>query len=79
MELGGPTEMFLAWFKDSKKSGSTLISKIYFPSKIVQVRVNGGNNLELYKVVIIFCLFICPIITHIALGRFAYDFEWGPW
>ena len=36
--------MFLVYFWDSKLSGSTLIAKVQFPGKIVQVRVNGGSN-----------------------------------
>ena len=38
------TRMFLTWFWDSKLSGSTFIAKIWFPGKIVQVRVNGESN-----------------------------------
>ena len=38
--------MFLALFKLSKLSGSTLMAKIQFPGKIVQVRVNGGSNFQ---------------------------------
>jgi len=35
--------MFLAWFKDSKSSGSILKAKIEFSGKIDQVQVNGGS------------------------------------
>ena len=46
-ELGRPTEMLsAAKLSDSKLSGSTLITKIKFPGKIVQVRVNGESNYE---------------------------------
>ena len=38
--------MFLALFKESKLSGSTLMAKIQFPGKKVQVRVNGEGNFQ---------------------------------
>jgi len=31
----------------------------------------------IYKVVISVCLFVCPIITHEPLDRFASKFNWG--
>ena len=41
-KLGRPTGMFLSWFLDSKLSGSTLIAKIQFHGKIIQVWVTAG-------------------------------------
>ena len=31
----------------------------------------------MYKVVISVCLFVCPIITHEPVDRFASNFDWG--
>ena len=37
----------------------------------------AGGTFYIYKVVISFCLFVCPIITQGLLGHFTSNFDWG--